>query len=228
MNRQKKLENIISALQELDIIINQLKKHLSSNDINLKIPEIEIDLALDKTRKLYNELLFINNFETEIREKTEPVNENLAYRQAGNQKNIPVKEKIQINEEKIAEPVVPEIKQEKTVQNKTLINDDLSLQKMESIIDVIFKQNKTEDFASKLQQKPIADINEAIGLGEKMLYINELFDKNPAKYTDSVKELNNFNCLDDAMSYINSNFSWNTEKEAVISFLEIVKRKFLE
>lgn len=237
MNKQKNLENVISAMQDLNLIISQIKKHLSANDTSSIIPEIEIDLALEKTRKLYSELLYINNFSTDIPEniknkipiKTEPVTEK-------KQKSIQIQEpliefeaikaeKLSIDE-KVVEQVIQEVKPEITEPPKNTATEMIQEQKKESIIDFISKQTRTEDFASRLQQKPIADINEAIGLGEKLLYINELFDKNPTKYADSVKEMNGFTRLDDAMAYINSNFSWNTEKETTISFLEIVKRKF--
>ena len=235
MNKQKNIENIIVATEELNIVVNQIKKQISSTGENTVIPEIEIDLALEKTRNIYNKILLLSssiiatptttNAKAEI--KTEPVKE---------KQTAPVQEPIiekvhqELIEKKsesiIENPHIPEANIQETEQQKKTAKDTVSVDNMESLADVIFKTTKTDDFASKLQQKPIKDINEAIGLGEKLLYINELFEKNPAKFDESVKDLNNFSTLEEALNYIKSNFSWNVEKESTISFLEILKRKF--
>ncbi|MBI5219608.1 MAG: hypothetical protein HY958_11820 [Bacteroidia bacterium] len=190
-----RLENIITLMQELNMVIDKFKIHLFQNETPVKIPQIEIDLALVKVRRLYDELLQINSLNAQITEHTG----------------------IHTSPEKQTDLHLPF---EENVSKKTEENK-------QTILDAISKKEQPQDFATRLQQKPISDINEAIGLGEKLLFINELFGKNPDKYSESVVHLNNCVSLEDAMEYINKNFIWDPEKETAIAFMDLVRRKFI-
>lgn len=271
MNKQHNIDDITSVMQELDYFINQIKKQVAPNGTFYNMPDIEIDLALEKTRKLYSELLNVQKFKSLCTDKSgsEVIKELelVEIKPAPAELKVEVKEPIHavvepvtvpivapilesvaepvivpvvesviekmkdeisvpIIETKIAETVKQDIPETKKEVAPKVVVEPVIENKKSSIIDVISQTATAEDFVTKLQQKPINDINEAIGLGEKLLYINELFDKKLENYTASVKELNGFTHFDEAMAYINSNFSWNMEKESTINFLEIVKRKF--
>lgn len=191
MDRQINIENILSAIRELEQLIENIKTQKD----DLTISRIDIDLAKEKTRLIYNELIRM-------------------------EMTVPDKKQESTVKAVIHDPV----EENPVVKNET--PETVPENKKESIADIIARQEKVEDFATKLQQKPISDINEAIGLGEKLLFINDLFDKDPVRYVDTIKELNSYSDYEDATAYIKANFNWDPEKETTVNFLEIVRRKF--
>ncbi|MDD2199357.1 MAG: hypothetical protein PHE08_06500 [Bacteroidales bacterium] len=83
------------------------------------------------------------------------------------------------------------------------------------------------DIVSKLSQKPITDIKAAIGIGDRFMFIRELFDGDNEKFNQTIEILNGLNNFDKAIEYIQSNFNWNIEDSTTKQFLNIVSRKYI-
>lgn len=83
------------------------------------------------------------------------------------------------------------------------------------------------DMASVIQNKPIADLTKAIGINDKFLFTKELFNGNAELYSKSIKQLNSFDNINDALIYIQENFSWDDHNEAANQLIELVRRKLL-
>lgn len=91
--------------------------------------------------------------------------------------------------------------------------------------------DEKQSVAEKLQRTPISDLKSAIGINQRFLFINELFQQNADEYNASIEFINNAPSLDDAQIYINqkliSRYNWDIEEKHVINFMELVERKFL-
>ncbi len=52
------------------------------------------------------------------------------------------------------------------------------------------QQVSSKDLSSKLTSQPISDIGGAMGLNEKFSFIQELFNNDPDKFTETINTLN--------------------------------------
>jgi hypothetical protein len=100
-------------------------------------------------------------------------------------------------------------------QNKTSLNERLS------------STNTPNDVASKIGQKPINDIKAAIGIGDRFLYIRELFNGNNDDFEQTIQHLNSFTNFNQAQEYLNNNYAWDNNQETVANFINVVKRRYL-
>ena len=91
------------------------------------------------------------------------------------------------------------------------------------------KQQKTE-VAHLLQETPIKDLRKAIGINDKFLFVNELFNGDEAMYERSIKTINNFHVLPEAEYWINRELKvrlgWNDTRDTVQHFYHLVRRRF--
>lgn len=84
-----------------------------------------------------------------------------------------------------------------------------------------------KDVASYLKNKPISDLTKAIGINDKFLFTKELFNGNAELYANSIKQLNSYTDINDALIYIQENFSWDESNEAANQLIDLVRRKLL-
>ena len=107
---------------------------------------------------------------------------------------------------------------DKFKEEKATVNDKISEQKADNSI------------ATKMQHQPISDIKKAIGINEKFLFINELFDGNMADYNEAIDHINaNCNNREEAESYIvflKQNYSWDDARMSVSLFHNLIERRF--
>ena len=74
--------------------------------------------------------------------------------------------------------------------------------------------------------KPVDDIRQAISLGDRFLYQRELFGQNAELMQRTLTEINELQSFDEAMSYINSRFQWDTESNSYQQFVVSLHRRF--
>ena len=91
------------------------------------------------------------------------------------------------------------------------------------------KQQKTE-VAHLLQEAPIKDLRKAIGINDKFVFLNDLFNGDEAMYERSIKTINNFHVLQEAEYWINRELKlrlgWNDTRDSVQHFYQLVRRRF--
>ncbi len=117
-------------------------------------------------------------------------------------------------------------KQNESVGDKYVENEDTSL-------NVRLARMKQEvDIGTSMQQKPIKNLKASIGMNEKFLFINELFDGDIEEYNNAIDKLNSFDSLDEAFNYINQlneNYSWEEQdsSETIDKFAYLVQRRYM-
>ena len=92
------------------------------------------------------------------------------------------------------------------------------------------KPQDDKSLVTKLQKKPIADLKSAIGINEKFQFINELFGGNMTEYNIAVNQVNICSSREEAEAYLDTLrdlYKWKPDNEAVMSFSELVERRFL-
>ena len=91
---------------------------------------------------------------------------------------------------------------------------------------------RTEDnsLAARLQRKPVSDLISAIGINDKFLFLNELFNGSMEKYNKSIRSLNSFSTLLGAKTYMSElqiEFQWDCNSDAYKKLNDLVERRFL-
>ena len=92
-----------------------------------------------------------------------------------------------------------------------------------------YQQNQVETLSEKLQHSSVNDLQKAIGINDKFLFVNELFNGSMEKYSRSIENLNDLKTLNGALIYLNElrvELQWNSNNEAYKKLLELVHRKF--
>lgn len=76
-----------------------------------------------------------------------------------------------------------------------------------------------------LEEPSIAKLSDGLTLNDRYLYANELFDKDMNAFNDLVKSIDECASLDEAISLYSSS-DWELDNEYVISFTDLVERRF--
>ena len=119
--------------------------------------------------------------------------------------------------------------------NATLFEDKPSLadnfEDEETWHKHIASKSSGNTVVSQLHRKPVADLKVAIGINEKFLFINQLFDGNLQDYSEAIAKLNASGDLNTARQFISSElvirFSWPNDNEHVKNFMDLVERRFI-
>ena len=73
---------------------------------------------------------------------------------------------------------------------------------------------------------PVRDIRSAISLNDRILFINTLFNEDPATFQNVVNAINGMNSLEEVADYINSEFpQWDMDSETVYRFMMAARRR---
>ena len=97
----------------------------------------------------------------------------------------------------------------------------------------LFIWQEPSNLAERLASQAISNLSfSTFSMNERLLYTNDLFEKNNAEMEEAVKMLNNFTHFDQAKVFllnIGRQHDWHKEdrKEAAKSFINTVRRRFL-
>jgi hypothetical protein len=140
-------------------------------------------------------------------------------------------------EKPVEKPLIQEVptKQEvtPTVEPEASVNAETSSDAFNEDYDGLFLFKEATDLSQKLSATPLKDLNKALGLNEKFLYINELFGGDVSKFQAAIKVLNDEKDFDAARSYIESQlvetYNWMKKVKQPIAkdFVKLVRRRYL-
>jgi hypothetical protein len=74
---------------------------------------------------------------------------------------------------------------------------------------------------------PVADINKAIGVNDRFLYLRELFAGDKLAMDQTIRAVNEATNFEQAYQYIKMNFRWDESQPVTEAFLKAVHRRFL-
>lgn len=90
-------------------------------------------------------------------------------------------------------------------------------------------RDKTEvaakNVSKRLESRFVVSLKK-MGIVDRYRYSKELFGGDMAKLTHTIDVLDGMDSLDDAISYIHSNFSWDEQSAAVADFLVLLENRF--
>ncbi len=132
-----------------------------------------------------------------------------------------------LEEEKVEEEIKPIEKPIEEKEIKGSIND--TFQSKNSLND-IFKSAQKKSLADKLKYSPITNLKSYININQKYVFVSKLFSGDNDKYNQEIERLNGCKDGDEArelLSNLSLQLNWDAENENVISFVELVERRYL-
>lgn len=197
--------------KEIAALINSIKEHSDNIGDNRHIPQIELELILHKIEKLYQKSIVFNH-----------LNSNGQHIETTVSKPVVETPKVEVKPE-IVKPVV---------SDKPI---DLFGSEIPPVTEKPKQEKKVEKplekmvVPNKIQKPSIQDLTKAIGLNDKFLYANELFDGNMQEYSIAIQQLNGAGSLESAMDYFSNLqqlYEWDMEKETVKQLIDLVDRRY--
>ena len=203
-----------SIRKEIANLIDSIKEH--SEDIGNKkqIPQLELEVILQKIQKLYEKSIIYNHLnklsnESELKESVPiAIVEKSKQAEPIQAKENPEKQVIMDLFASELPPPVP------AARNKAATQKNLEVIKS----------------SSNSLKKPIKDLKAAIGINEKFQFINELFNGNMQEYNIAVNQLDGLENYNEASTYVNSLqeiYRWKNEGPIVANFLNLIERRYL-
>ena len=234
------MESINKKIMNFELLIETINKDIQDIDKSIKnfknrssIPRVEIDLTLEKVRKLYDSLQKL--IEERPVEKITPPED-----KPGKINTFELEENSSDTDKDISEtsPVItkePDKKPEEELQIKFEEQKNVKteivadrLQNGQSFMNESLRQQvSSKDLSSKLTSQPITDIGAAMGLNEKFSFIRELFNNDPDKFTETINILNRASNFNEAYSYLSDKFSWDMDDSQVQKLLDLTRRKLI-
>jgi hypothetical protein len=107
---------------------------------------------------------------------------------------------------------------------------DLFSEVPQETVGETLKVSEKPAVADHFQQNGIGDLREAIGINDKFLFVNELFNGDLERYNKVVDELNGFSGLSGAQTYLAElqvQYQWEENSPAHQKLNDLLKRKFV-
>lgn len=131
----------------------------------------------------------------------------------------------QVNEtiEEVEEEVIDEEELEEEIIVEEVIDEAM---------DDLFNFEDSDDLSGKFASSPIADLTKAMGLNEKILTINELFNGNASEYEKTMADLNGLTDFDEAKKMLvtgaATQYEWLTDnkRKKAIHFIKLIRRRY--
>ncbi|MFA5814878.1 MAG: hypothetical protein WC865_04590 [Bacteroidales bacterium] len=210
-----------------------------------EIHQIDIDVLLNKTRHLYNQIISlpVGQFEIqtvavaeaeavlpapapEPKPEPQPQPSQPPQQPQPSQQSQPSQQPQQ--PQQIMEPVREPEPLEIPVPVRETVSEMNLFQRDGSLNEALGKQKPVHDVASSITDIPVADIWSAITINERFLFIRELFGNDPEGFKNTVTLLNSLGSWDAAKKFMTDRFEWDKNNPVAADFLNVVRRRFLK
>jgi hypothetical protein len=120
---------------------------------------------------------------------------------------------------------------EKVSHEKQILGDKFS-GNGNSVHERLAKMKEDKSIGARMQFKPIENLKAAIGVNEKFLFVNELFNGDLQAYNDAVQKLNAYISIHEAFEFLNhltTQYNWDGQRSAdtIEKFANLVQRRYM-
>ncbi|QQS50127.1 MAG: hypothetical protein IPM71_11035 [Bacteroidota bacterium] len=228
MHYKNSIEAVSHQLQEIAEDIAKWQQ-------NGPLRNIDLDLALNKIRNLYDLMLtlraeertFLNNEIIHHAQETiqqDKKTEALIIEKEKDPEKKPeaaVDKPVKFEKENLIEPATSNLEKDKSLlsekfhQTRPTLNEELS------------SHVSSSDLAKQLKNKPITNLSSAIGLNEKFELIHNLFIGDKQKYEQTIEALNHMADYQEALDYLSNVAKLDLSQPLVHRLLELLQRKLM-
>ena len=208
--------------EQIEILIATLKEqHEGMKEHPKFVPQIDVDLFLENIRDLYEFSIVLGKMNERDRNK--------------NQAHL--KEIIEHHPHKKEIPIIVStesvIKSESKIENSASehrLNTSKEKKANKIISGILFEDNIPSEEPIMLQKDAVLDLKMAIGINQKFVFMNELFDGSLEEYNASIDLLNNCQNASEAEQQIflelQPKYHWDMNNGAVKNLIALVERRF--
>ena len=224
------------------LLISLHKQIVDIRDSEVAVSRIDMDQALADVRSLYEEFILLNYLNAHPEPVQKSLKEDSVSKQALSstlhtlQKNAPP---LNANEPAFVPEAAPEAKpadspadipKSPLVSHSDVIpNVDNELIPIENPA-IALGELKELTLGDKLRLQKLEDLNKAISMADKFLFMNDLFKGDNSAYKEALVMLNSMNNQSDADRYLaglSKQFGWEENIKTEKKFRELVARKFV-
>lgn len=237
------LSKLAVDLQNIEVQqIEDLKKALESR--TSVIPEWKPAVTIDD----FEPLPTIENQDKEIKKENEHFASQIRIKEEVSIDTEPIKQTVEVKEEESTPPVLEQVEiKEKIIAPiaAPLINEHIDITPIkEEVIEVekeivreeVVITNETISTTPEhnniplyelIEKKRLADFRKAFNLNDRFRFRRELFGGDENKMNQAIEAINTIETLNDALAYLELNFSWNREDEPVKEFITLLEKRYL-
>ncbi len=186
--------------KELNELLDNITKHSNKYSEERTVPSLEVGAILTKVNRVQEKLAILRH----LLEQQE-----LAGRL--NRQNSRQEHKGKVEE---IETPIPTIVSEVIENEKEIVE-----QRTEEIIEEPILEETI------IEQLPVTKLVDSLTLNDRYLFANELFNKDMSAFNALVKSIDECSNFDEAQKLYVS-FDWEIENEHVLSFTNLVERRF--
>lgn len=239
-----------SKRREVTALIDNIKDHSDRLRNHDSIPLLEMSVILSKINRLHEATLILKYLLAKDQHHEEEEFGSSNYitnafvkdpktrlKELEAEEKEEEKEEQKVEAEQSSESAIGEVQEEKPEPEENVSIDEviekLEKEEVNSLPDLNEQYLEEEDnsLGEQLQKQPIADLVAAIGLNERYLYANELFEGDIDAFRSELSNLNNFNSKEEADQYFNEDLArkrgWNKDHEMVHALKVLIERRYL-
>ncbi len=213
---------IIKDLEEAREIIDDLKNYPG-------VPVIQIEMAKSKCKSAGEIISLLKTIQNQ-----EPVPDKKQSSSTGIKTEVVPSEDITVSDIQEEKPAVSESGEKKQKERSapspdkeadhSTVGDSFS--PADRLNEQIGSTRGEDNVTKMIKTKPLANLDDAIGVNDKFLFIREIFNGSPESYNQAIERLNEVKTFADARDVLMNYTEDNKETKIVKQFLDIVKRKF--
>jgi|GEM_PF-863642 chemotaxis protein histidine kinase CheA len=236
-NRIKSILEEIEMLEELSLPDNNTSQ---SRDADAEIKNISPPEISDKKEETENETIPQPSATTEdSAQKKSPVKE-----APDEKEDAPDTDKSQSMQTTPETPVTESQEEEKSTSEHKETTQALKSESQEnkkkenkvlgeklkkenaSFNEQLGKTQKSNSHKHSFSTPPITDLKKAMGINDRFFFQRELFNGSADIMSQTLEQLNQMGDINEAHNFLLANFNWDPENEAVLSFMELVERRY--
>jgi len=98
-------------------------------------------------------------------------------------------------------------------------------------VEQLFEVRQASDLSEKLSESPVNDLNRAMSINDRLLYMNELFGRDMESLNTALRTLNDFGTMSSARSFLidlAKRYHWTHEDRVDIAknFIKLIRRRY--
>jgi len=216
--------------------------HNTLRDSGQEPSTIEKDLLLSYLKELYEHVTTIGDQAVVTPPPSRVVSETITASSNGNGQSYetpkpavvapvappPVATKV-VNPEPIeASPAIPAAPVAEPATNETKVSAPVTSGPLQDL----FMDKSVNELSDRLNKLPITDLNRAMGINEKVLTINELFNGDQELFSKTILKLNSLQSFEEAKNYliagVASDLQWGSESKfkKADKFILLLRRRY--
>lgn len=209
--------------KEFNQLLANINEHSERFTHHEHLPALEVSVMMSKIGKLLEVATILKHTVKEL-EENKKINKKESSVVSVQEPVVSVSEPVAILETEIVE--IPKIEELAPILEQPKVAE---VKKEETKPETVKPTDKSS-IGEKFSHLPLASLKDAFSLNDRYLFANELFKKDMALFNETIKTIDSCGSLINAQEYLNSiktNLNWDNESDYVVTFYQLVERRFL-